>query len=94
MINSLLGKEGGLRLTREILPVKVKVLLSGYLICCKKWAEWSAGEEASAQKLLFSDVQTAFGFDPDTCQKRLGSIKLLQMEVANVRKWCFIGSIS
>lgn len=93
MINSLLGKRRDCDwLTREILPVKVKVLLSGCLICCERWPEWSAGEEASAQKLLFSDVQTAFGFNPDTCQKRLGSIKLLQMEVANVGKWCFIVS--
>ena len=53
------------------------------MICCEGWAEWSAGEDASAQKLLFSDIRTAFGIDPGTCQKRLGSIKLLQMEVAN-----------
>lgn len=52
--------------------VKAKVLLSGYWICCERWAQCS-WEEGRRQELrnLFSDVKTVFGFDSYPCQKGL-----------------------
>lgn len=69
-INSILRKGGGTVTSQENPQANAEVLLSGYWICCKRWAQWFWGEGRRHElRNLFSDVKTVFGFDSHPCQK-------------------------